>query len=400
MRVLQINTTVNSGSHGRIAEEIGLSLIENGHESYIAAAYTDRPSRSRVIKIGNAFDRYWHGCITRFFDKHGFGSKVTTYRLVNHIRKIVPDIIHIHNIHGYYLHSGVLFNYLKSADKPIVWTFHDCWPFTGHCTYFERVNCYRWQSQCYQCPNKRGYPTSWFIDNSRENYQRKKKLFTGPDNIILVAPCRWMENHLRNSFLNKYDIRVIYNAVDLTVFKPANDTGIREKYNIKKKYMLGVASKWTARKGLEDFKELRKILPSEFEIVLVGLSTGQIKNLPSGITGVTRTENTESLSSLYSGAEIFVNPTYVDNFPSTNIEALACGTPVITYNTGGSPEAIDSDTGMVVEKGDVAALARAISHVLANGREQYTAHCRKRAEEFFDKNKNYKQYIDLYTSLL
>lgn len=400
MKILQINTTLNSGSHGRIAEEIGLSVIEAGYESYIAAAFVGRPSRSRVIKIGNAFDRYMHGLKTRLFDRHGFGSKASTNGLINKIREINPDIIHLHNIHGYYLHIGVLFNFLKAANKPVVWTFHDCWPFTGHCSYFDRYNCYKWETECYNCPNKKGYPSSWLIDNSRRNYRQKKMLFTGLAKMVLVAPCRWMENHLKNSFLNEYEIRIIYNGVDISIFKPENDSRVKKKYNIKKKYILGVASKWTARKGLEDFKELRKILPSEYEIVLVGLTASHIKQLPTGIKGITRTENTESLSSLCSGAQAFVNPTYVDNFPTTNIESLACGTPVITYNTGGSPEAVDEKSGFVVEKGDISGLKKAIDKIITRGKEYYSMNCRERAEKLFDSKIMGRNYLELYEELL
>lgn len=400
MKVLQINFIINSGSHGRIAEEIGKTIIKEGYVSYIAAAHITKTSHSETIQIGHELDRKFHGLKTRLFDRHGFGSKLSTIKLIKTIRKINPDIIHLHNIHGYYLHIGVLFKYLKEVNKPVVWTFHDCWPFTGHCSHFERVNCYKWQNECFSCPNLHSYPASWVIDNSRKNFQRKKKLFTGISKMVLVAPCLWMKNHLKNSFLNEYDVKIIHNGVDLSIFKPSIDTGIREKYNIKKNYILGVANKWSVRKGLDDFKELRKILPPEFEIVLVGLTTRQIKNLPSGIKGVMRTENTAELSALYSGAEVFVNPTYVDNFPSTNLEALACGTPVITYNTGGSPEAINQETGIAVKKGDVSALSKAITDLLDKNRETYRAKCRKRAEEYFDKNKNYKKYLDLYSSLL
>jgi len=400
MKIFQINISVNSGSHGRIAEEIGKTVIKEGHVSYIAAAHITNTSHSDTIQIGHELDRKFHGLKTRLFDRHGFGSKLSTIKLIKKIRKINPDIIHLHNIHGYYLHVGVLFKYLKEVNKAVVWTFHDCWPFTGHCSYFDRYNCYKWETECYNCPNKKGYPSSWLIDNSRRNYRQKKMLFTGLAKMVLVAPCRWMENHLKNSFLNEYEIRIIYNGVDISIFKPANDSRVKEKYNIKKKYILGVASKWTARKGLEDFKELRKILPSEFEIVLVGLSASQIKNLPSGIIGITRTENTETLSELYSGAEVFVNPTYVDNFPTINIEAMACGTPVITYKTGGSPEAIDEKTGMVVEKGNTEMLARSLMRMINNGKEFYSGNCRNRAVNNFSSEKMGLQYLKLYNDLI
>lgn len=400
MKVLQINFIINSGSHGRIAEEIGKTVIKEGYVSYIAAAHITKTSHSETIQIGHELDRKFHGLKTRLFDRHGFGSKLSTIKLLKTIRKINPDIIHLHNIHGYYLHIGVLFKYLKEVNKPVVWTFHDCWPFTGHCSYFDRFNCNKWKTECHDCLNVHGYPASWFVDNSRLNYRQKKALFTGLKNVILIAPCQWMANHLKDSFLNKYDVRIIYNGIDLSLFKPTNSVYIRQKYNIKKKYFLGVANRWTIRKGLKDFKELRKILPPEYEIILVGLSANQIKCLPSGITGITHTESIGDLSALYSGAEVFINPTYVDNFPTTNIEALACGTPVITYKTGGSPEAIDEKTGMVVEKGNTEMLASSLMTMINNGKEFYSGNCRNRAVNNFSSEKMGLQYLKLYNDLL
>ncbi|NMC40767.1 MAG: glycosyltransferase, partial [Bacteroidales bacterium] len=358
MKILQINTTVNSGSHGRIADEIGLSLIDAGHESYVAAAFTGRPSRSQVIKIGCKTDRYLHALKTRLFDRHGFGSEIPTRALVEKIKKINPDIIHLHNLHGYYIHIGVLFQYLKSAGKPVVWTLHDCWPFTGHCSHFDRVNCFKWQSECNICPNKRGYPASWWLDNSRRNFYEKKRLFSGLNKMIIVTPSLWLADHVIKSFLNDYEVRIIHNGVDLNVFRPDDASLAVKKYNLSYNYILGVSNVWTESKGLRDFIQLRKLLNSEIQVVLVGLNEKKIKNLPAGITGIYRTENVNKLAELYSGAMVFVNPTYVDNFPAVNIEALACGTPVVTYKTGGSPEATDSETGFAVEKGDVGGLAR------------------------------------------
>jgi len=400
MKLFQINTTVNSGSHGRIAEEIGLTAIEAGYESYIAAAYTSTKSQSEVIKTGNFFDRHLHGAITRLSDRHGFGSTFSTKLLIKKIERIKPDIFHIHNIHGYYLNVEILFNYLKKTNVPVIWTFHDCWPFTGHCSHFERANCYKWQSGCYHCPNKHGYPASWLIDNSRKNFRQKKELFTGLKKMVLIAPCRWMEGHLRNSFLSGYEIRVIYNGIDIKKFRPFDSAGVRKKYVLNNKYILGVASTWTKRKGLDDFIKLRRLIDRDIDIVLAGLNRRQCKSLPEGITGIMRTENIDELAALYSGAEVFVNPTYVDNFPSVNLEALACGTPVITYNTGGSPEAIDERTGRVVDKGDIEKLAEEIHYILIYGKQNYSANCRNRAEEHFDKNILFPKYISLYNDLL
>jgi len=399
MRLLQINTTVNSGSHGRIADEIGKLLISQGHESFIAYGRTANPSESGTIKIGNDFSLAGHLLRTRLFDSHGFGSTRATKKFVENIKTLNPDIIHLHNIHGYYLNIKVLFDYLKQAGKPVVWTFHDCWPFTGHCSHFEHVNCFRWQTGCYHCPNKHGYPASWLIDNSRKNFRQKREIFTSLKKMILVAPCRWMEGHLRNSFLSGYEIRVIYNGIDINKFRPVDSEDVRTKYSLNNKYILGVANIWTKRKGLEDFIKLRKLLDKGIDIVLVGLKRRQCKMLPEGIKGIMRTESIDELAALYSGAEVFVNPTYVDNFPSVNLEALSCGTPVITYNTGGSPESVDEKTGIVIQKGDVDGLVKAIQKFIHDTKEFYSSKCRYRAERFFNKNNLYSHYFSLYQLL-
>lgn len=399
MKVLQINTTANSGSHGRIAEGIGQLLISKGIDSFIAYGRTANPSVSELIKVGNNFDQTLHLAKTRLFDRHGFGSAIATDTLLHRIIDIGPDIIHLHNIHGYYLNISRLFEFLSRRQIPVVWTFHDCWPFTGHCSYFDAVDCLKWQTECHECPNIKGYPASWFVDNSLKNYRQKMELFTGPDNMVLVSPSKWLAEHLKNSFLSGYEIRVINNGVSLDTFKPTNAESVRQKYGLGNKYILGIASIWDERKGLDDFIKLRKLLDSEIEIVLVGLSPKQIRNLPIGITGLSRTENTEDLAALYSGAEVFINPTYADNFPSVNLEALACGTPVVTYNTGGSPESIDEKTGLVIARGDLNNLTGAVELIRQNGKARYSNDCRLRAEKLFDKGKKYLQYIELYNEI-
>jgi glycosyltransferase involved in cell wall biosynthesis len=396
MRVLQINTSINSGSTGRIAEEIGRMLIEKGHQSYMAYGNIVNNSISEAVKIGNRMDFIFHVLKSRLFDRHGFGSVNATRSFINQIEQINPDLIHLHNIHGYYLNSSILFEYLKKEQKPVVWTFHDCWPFTGHCSHFDFVNCYKWQAECFACPNTHKYPKSLLIDNSRSNFRQKKVLYNGLSTIKLVSPSEWLAGFLRRSFLSGYETKVINNGIDLDKFKPVHDKGLRKKYDLDKKYIIGVASNWTAKKGLFDFIQLRSLLDMQIDILLVGLKRNQIKSLPEGIKGIFRTERIEEIAALYSGAEVFVNPTYVDNFPSVNIEALACGTPVITYETGGSPETIDSETGKVVRKGDVAGLKSAISELLLKDRQALSGKCRRRAEMLYDSKHMSNEYIALY----
>lgn len=401
MKLLQINTTVNSGSTGRIAEDIGITLLEAGHESFIAAANTDRPSRSALVPIGNATDRNLHGLKTRLLDLHGFGSKAATRKFVLQLKKINPDIIHLHNIHGYYLNVEILFNGLKTLQKPIVWTFHDCWPFTGHCSNFESVGCFKWQTECNHCPNIKAYPASWGFDNSKNNFYRKKSLFTGLKQLTIVTPSQWLADHVENSFLREYPIHMINNGVDLNVFKTSESSHIKDKYGISdKRLILGVANTWKKRKALFDFVELSKNVDDQTQVMLVGVEANISSALPENIIALSRTENIDELAALYSAADVFVNPTYADNFPTTNIEALACGTPVITYNTGGSPEAIDEHTGIVVAKGDVRNLKTNIEVVLNKGKDYYRAACRARAEKLYNKDDRFQDYISLFQTLI
>jgi glycosyltransferase involved in cell wall biosynthesis len=400
MKVLQINTTANSASHGRIAEGIGVTLLEKGHESYIAYGRSENPSRSNLIKIGNRYDQGLHLLKTRLLDMHGFGSRKATGSFIDSIKNIDPDIIHLHNLHGYYINLEILFEYLKEYQKPVIWTLHDCWAFTGHCCFFDAVDCRKWQKECFRCPRKNAYPKSWIADNSRRNFHRKKDLFCGIKRMVLVPPSEWLADHLRNSFLNRYEIKVINNGVETGKFIPTINDEVSERYGIKDKYILGVASIWSKRKGLADFIKLKELLGSEVQIVLVGVSPKQIRSLPSTFKCIPKTENIKDLAAIYSGARVFVNPTYIDNFPLVNIEALACGTPVVTYNTGGSPESIGPGTGLAVERGNVRELAKAITTIMNSEGIYRTEKCRDHALENFSANARYGDYINLYKTLL
>lgn len=393
MKILQINTVVNSGSTGRIAEEIGLEIINQDHKSYIAYGRRDRLSKSELIKIGNKKDVYLHGIRTLLFDQHGLGSYNATEILVKEINVIKPDIIHLHNIHGYYVNYQVLFKYIKAENIPVVWTFHDCWPFTGHCVHFEHVGCTQWKTHCKKCPLYNKYPKS-FVDRSFKNFDDKKDAFLNVDNLTIITPSNWLKNLVKQSFLKEYSVETIHNGIDLQSFYPPS-----EKVN--QKIILGVASNWSNAKGLHDFLKLRQVLADDIKIVLIGLSHSQIKSMPRNITGISRTENLEELSEWYQKASVFINPTYLDNFPTTNIEALACGTPVITYNTGGSPESINPKIGEVVEKGDIEALKKAIERFLVKeDLQELMKECRSHALSNFNKDDRFKEYLNLYKSIL
>lgn len=400
VKVLQISSELNVGSIGKISEHISNLVILEGWESYIAYGREARESKSNNFRIGQKKDILIHALSTRIFDNHGFCSTSATEKLIQRIDKIDPDIIHLHHLHGYFINIRILFNYLKAKKKPIVWTFHDCWSFTGHCTHFEYVECNKWKEHCNKCPQKKQYPSSLLLDRSMKNFTEKRNLFSDIDNLKIVSVSKWLAEQVKYSFLQNYDVRVINNGIDLDIFQPRNADHIREKYGISAKYViLGVAGNWEARKGLDDFIKLRSRLSGDFDIVLVGVNSNLMEKIGDKIIAIERTTDAYELSSLYSLANVFVNPTLEDSFPTTNLEALACGTPVITYRTGGSVEAVDYLTGFVVEKNNVDDLVTKIKDVVAS-KQNYAENCRNRALQHYDHNKNFTQYIELYKELL
>jgi glycosyltransferase involved in cell wall biosynthesis len=401
-KLLQINVSVNTGSTGRIAEDIGKKALDNNYESYIAYGRSANKSRSELIKIGSGFEIKLHGLESCLLDKHGLASKSATKKLIRKIDTIQPDIIHIHNLHGYYINYEILFTYLNKQSIPVIWTFHDCWPITGHCSHFDAVNCNKWQTECNDCPNRKGYPKSLFMDNSKSNFYKKKELFSSCKNLIIVTPSVWLTNIVKHSFLSEKKIFTINNGIDINVFQPLYSDSIRKKYDIPDNQfmILGVANIWNKRKGYDDFIDLSKCIDNNYSIVLVGLNKKQQRNLPDNILGISKTENVEELAQLYSAADVFVNPTWVDNFPTTNIEALACGTPVISYKTGGSPEAISPETGFVVEKGNITELLKSIQIIKEKGKSYYTAHCIERARKLYNKEDRYDDYVNLYKTCI
>lgn len=396
-RLLLINVSLNKGSTGHIAEQIGLLANKNGYDVFYAhgTRYVGT-SAHQSFQIGNKLTEYIHaGIYNMIFGLDGFGSVIATKKLINWIDSIQPDIIHLHNIHGYSVNFRILFEYLNRKKNPAVWTLHDCWSFTGGCTFLNRSKCEQWKKKCIVCPFRS------IIDNSCKVFELKKSLFSKCKNLTLVPVSNWLDNLVKESFLSNIPSCVIHNGTDLDVFHPMEiNSFIIDKYQLKNKnIILGVASPWSARKGLNDFIQLAKMVSENYRIVLIGLNNRQISKLPSNIIGIEHTESTSELAQWYSLADVFVNPTYSDNFPTTNIEALACGTPIITYRTGGSPEAIDSNTGITVNQGDVKNLHDAISKICSN-KHNFSNLCRQRAESFFNKNSRFKEYIVLYNQIL
>lgn len=357
MKILQINSVCGIGSTGRIATDIHAALKTKGFSSHIMYGRDESRACDSTVKISNRVDFYYHALQTRLFDKHGFFSTKSTELAIKLIDELQPDVIHLHNIHGYYINVELLFTYLKQRPQiKIIWTLHDCWPFTGHCAYFDFVNCDKWKTQCFNCPQKNTYPASNLFDNSKGNYQRKKTAFVGLENLTIVTPSRWLADLVKQSYLQDYPVQVVNNGIDLSVFYPRK-SAFRLKHNLTDNFLImGAASIWSPRKGFDDFISLASQLPNDYRLVMVGLPLDKIKALPSNIIGIHRTDNPIELAEIYSAVDVFFNPTYEDNYPTVNLEAIACGTPVITYNTGGSPESVSAEHGFVIDKGNLSAV--------------------------------------------
>ena len=394
-KLLQINSVANQGSTGKIAEQIGRIAIQHKWESYIAYGRGTPKSESHLVRIGNNADICFHVLQSRLFDNHGRVSVGATKELINTISLIKPDVIHLHNIHGYYLNYELLFDYLADYNCPLIWTLHDCWAFTGHCAFFDYPPCDKWTHHCEHCPSRHSYPTSFFLDQSRENYNRKREAFLQPTNLTLVPVSNWLDKLLNKSFLRDVPSRVIHNGVDTNVFRPFG----RQDSSRKVFRIISVAYNWSEpRKGLNDLIELRRRLSSDFTITIVGLNENEKRSLPEGITGIIRTSNQEELAKLYSMSDALVLPTYEDNFPSVILESLASGTPVVTYDTGGCSEALNDKVGCIVPKGDLDFLTQSILSLREKTFSR--ALCREWALENFDERKCYESYFDLYNRLL
>lgn len=352
MKYLFINTVAGFGSTGRIAADSCRALMAQGHECVLAfgrdkANCDDIPT----VSIGTAMDYRLHAMRSRLLDDSGFGSRAATRRFLQWVRQYDPDVIWLHNLHGYYVHLGELFSYLRTCGKRVIWTLHDCWSFTGHCAYFDYVGCDRWKTGCHDCPQKATYPKSVLADNSRGNYEKKKALFAGIPNLKLIVPSHWLESRVKESFLKDYPVEVVYNTVDRNVFKPTPGA-FRQRYGLEdKKIVLGVASVWESRKGLKDFLALSELLDEHYKIVLIGLSPKQIASLPENILGLPRTNSVQELAESYTAADVYVTPSTEETFGMTVLEARCCGTEAVVYQGTACQEVVEQFGGVAVPRG-------------------------------------------------
>lgn len=398
MRIIGINA-VSFGSTGTIMRGIAHEARKREHQFFTFSRKLDRKNVEYPFhEYFNSINEFWvseKATVLNGFE--GTLNLFSSLKLLAKIRKIDPQIIHLHNLHGWYVNLPMLFRFIKKHNIRVVWTLHDCWSFTGHCPHFDMIGCEKWKTGCHHCPQYREYPASIF-DNSKKMYKRKKKWFTGVKDMTIVTPSAWLAGLVKESFLKEYPVQVINNGIDLDVFKPT-ESDFRKKHGLEdKNIILGVSFGWNDRKGLDVFIELAKRLPEQYRIVLVGTDDGTDKLLPDNILSIHRTQNQTELTEIYTAADLFVNPTREENYPTVNMEAIACGTPVLTFRTGGSPEILDETCGTVVEKNDIDAMEREILRICEQQPFSKGA-CLKRAEAF-DKVQKFGEYIKLYGSEL
>lgn len=390
MKIVQINATCGIGSTGKICVSVSNLLTAQGIENYIlyASGHSDHP---QGICYTNKYEIKSNALKSRILGNYGFNSKRMTKRLIKELNRISPDIVHLHNLHGHNCHLEMLLCYLREHHIKVYWTFHDCWAFTGYCPYFAMVKCDKWKTGCFDCVQARQY--SWFFDKSQKLYNRKRQLAQGLD-LTIVTPSHWLAELVGESFLKDYPVKVIHNGIDLTVFKPT-ESDFRKKHHCEDKFiLLGVAFGWGARKGLDVFVELASRLDDRFQIVLVGTDDAVDRNLPEGIISIHHTQNQAELAEIYTAADLFVNPTREDTYPTVNMESLACGTPVVTFQTGGSPEMVDPTCGSVVPCDDIDALEQEILRIAEIKPYSFDA-CLNKAKEF-DMNERFEEYVKLY----
>lgn len=393
MKIAMVNVVCGVKSTGRICTDLADELINNGDVVRIIYGRDIVPEQYKdiAIRVGNNLDVYFHTLKSRLFDSCGFESRKFTKRLIDWLKNYDPDIIHLHNLHGYYINLEILFEYLKTCNKKIIWTLHDCWAFTGHCSHFSEVNCRQWKTGCVDCRQMHGYPKCILGGNVKENYLKKKKIFSNIPNMILVTPSFWLAKQVSQSFLKNYPVKVIPNGIDLNVFKPEK-SDFREKNNLEsKKIVLGVATAWSDKKGLTVFYELAEVLGGDYKVVLVGLTKNQLKNLPENILGIGRTDSITELAEIYSAADVFVNAGKEETMGLTTVEAMACGTPVAVSNLTAVPEVVTEDGGIVFKQYTASSIKRSIEEVIGN---QYFD-TRKNAL-LYEKKKQYKEYLKLY----
>lgn len=391
MKVLFVNLVYGVGSTGKIIADMMEVLKRSGHDARVLYGAGEKSDDPDAVRVSGKPGYYFHNAVSRFTDHAGLYSRAATRKLIREIRAFSPDVIHLHTLHGFYVNYEMLFRFLKQAGVPVIWTLHDCWAFTGHCTYFSQANCTQWQTLCQDCRLLCRYPHCYGRGDVTRNYLRKKAAFTGVENLTLTTPSQWLAEQAAHSFLRDYPCVVVPNGIDRAVFRP-QPSDLRAAYHLQdKKIVLGVANAWNARKGLPDMLALAERLGAAYQVVLIGLTERQLPHIPPNVLGLLRTADRTELARWYTAADVFVNPTYDETFGLTTVEAQACGTPAVVYATDGCPETLLTEDSVLVAQGDREALVRAVREVAQRG-----VRVDDHAADRLDKDRAYEKYVRLY----
>ena len=400
MKTIVLINGINYSSTGTITLNIAKQARKAGYKVYTCckdSKFGRKYQYEDQITIGTRLDRVISERLAYITGLKGYFNIINTWLFIRKLNKIKPDLIHMHLLHDTFINLNMFFKYLKRSKIPVIWTFHDCWAFTGQCSYFDLIDCQKWKTGCYECKRIHEYPSS-LLDQTSHLWKKKKKMFSNVDNMMIVTPSKWLIENIKLSFLKDYKTDVIYNGINLEIFKPT-ESDFRQKYKLEGKFVvLGVSYGWSYRKGIDVFIKLSKELPDSYKIVMVGVRDIDQKQLPDNIITIKKTFDQKELAQIYTACDLFINPTREDNFPTVNIESLACGTPVLTFKTGGSPEALDEKCGDVVEKNDYDALKNRIIEIAEN-RPYTKENCLNRARQFDMKDK-FNEYVQLYDKLL
>lgn len=368
MKVLFINTVCGKGSTGRIVCQLAQAVEETGSSCIVAYGRGSAGDCRHSYQIGGRFHAYAHAFLSRLTDRSGFYSRRATKKLVKFIRHYAPDVIHLHNLHGYYLNIEILFDYLKTEfNGKVVWTLHDCWAFTGHCVYYTCAGCDKWKTGCSHCPEKKRYPSSLLADQSRKNYEDKKRIFTGVENMTIVTVSYWLKDQVQQSFLGDYPVTCVYNGIDYNRFRPLTSDIRRDLGMEENKMILSVSDGWDDRKGLSRLLAVAEAAPADWRFVVIGLNKNQIASLPDNCLGKERTWDQEELIRLYTAADVFYNPSMEETFGLVTAEALACGTPAAVMNSTACPEPL-CGSGAVLQTDKAEDAIAAISTLLSQGK--------------------------------
>jgi len=399
MRILQINAVSTYGSTGRNVAEIEDYLNSRG--DVCATAAPIGRVRTNGYKIGTGFDRKVHSLLSRILGTQAYFSRGSTKKLLKYMERYKPDIVHLNNLHGNYINLRMLFEFLIDKDIPTVITLHDCWFYTGKCCHYTVDQCNRWETGCGNCPRLHKDNPSWFFDRTPKMWKDKKRLISSVQRLAVVGVSDWITNEARGSFLaSSTRTTRIYNWIDLEIFRPTDSDILREKLGVRGKFIvLGVASGWSNAKGLNMFIELAESIPDNMIIILVGNINSYIP-LPSNVIHIEETGSTNELVEYYSLADVLANLSMEETFGKVSAEALACGTPIITYGSTANPELVGDGCGYVIDNNDICNIKKYLFEICENGKHYYSEKCVAFAEANFNKRDRIEDYRMLYNEMI